>query len=167
MRYFLSLIIMACLAFFSACSHKMLPTKDAPATAAKTLLMERDSLLLPRGETRGRVMVAAGKRVNYKDGVYVLQSDLALMKRYGYHQQSAPDNALKAKAEQLIAKGTTTDVGTFSYTQLPLAKIKYYYLGKFRMDIPTFYYSNDGERRHEQGYSANIAVPVFVVTDME
>lgn len=141
--------------------------EDHVMSATQTLLLERDSIILWRGETRGAVMVAAGKRVTYKNGIYLLQTDLGVLKRYGYHKKAVANDALKAKFNKLLSKASLIDVGTFSYSQLPPATLKYYYLGKMKFDIPTGYYSNEGDRRHLQGYSADIAVPVFVITDIE
>jgi hypothetical protein len=164
MRYILSVVVLIC---FASCAKKMVRGEQNIMSATQTLLLEHDSLILARGETRGQVMVAAGKRVNYKNGIYLLQTDLGILKRYGYHKKAVADEALKAKFNRLLSKAYLTDVGTFAYSQLPPATIKYYYLGKLKFDIPTGYYSNEGDRRHIQGYSADIAVPVFVVTDIE
>ncbi len=164
MRYLLSLFVLLC---FAGCAKKMVVGEDHVMSATQTLLLERDSIILWRGETRGAVMVTAGKRVSYKNGIYLLQCDMGTLKRYGYHKKAVPDEALKAKFNNLLAKATLTDVGTFAYSRLPAASIKYYYLGKYKFDIPTGYYSNEGDRRHIQGYSADIVVPVYIITDIE
>lgn len=141
-----------------------LKAQEHVESARKELLFENDTLYMERDEVRYPLMVEAGKRMNYKHGVYILQSDLGMLKNYGYHKTPAQDALLVAKMREIAGKGKAVDIGSFPYT-LFTADIKYYYLGKFKIPVPTGYYKDNGEKRRAQGYT-RMFVPVYVVTDI-
>ena len=138
--------------------------QDHLETAQKVLLMEKDTLLMEKNESRSPVMVEQGRRVNYKNGIYILQCDLGVLKNYGYRKTPAPDMSLAGKAREVLAKGQGVDVGSYPYTAVS-ANIKYYYLGKFKVPVPTGYYKDNGYRLRMQGYT-RMMLPVYVVTDI-
>lgn len=155
----IQLIILIIVAFTAS-----LHAQERIETAHKVLLIEKDTLMMEHNETRGPVMVEEGKRVNYKKGIYILQSDLSVLKNYGYRKTPAPDEALAAKARSVMAKGKAVEVGSFPYTSVSVT-IKYYYLGKFKVPVPTGYYKDGGYRMRLQGYT-RMMLPVYVVTDI-